>query len=132
MALTGTQKAQVRYYLGWSARYFQFDSRLEQAMDSIAGVADSEALVVAALATLADIDASLLDAHSRLKAKAVGSITLPGGQELALLRSEGRRFVGRIAATLGCEVRFDVFGGGTYTGFASFDGIGGGGNYLKG
>ena len=131
MALTADQKAKTRYYLGWSARFHQFDSRLEQAMDALAVEPEAEALVIAALTALADIDTKLTDAHKRIKAQAVGSIVLNDKDEVSILRSEGRRWVGRICATLGVESRYDVFGGGKYTGFASFDGISGGGNGLK-
>jgi hypothetical protein len=131
MALDATQKAQVRYYLGWSARFHQFDSRLEQAMDALAVEPEAEVLVEAALAALADIDTKLTDSHKRIKAQAVGSIILNDKDEVSILRSEGRRHVGRISSTLGVATRHDVFGGGTYTGFASFDGISGGGNVLK-
>ena len=33
MALTDTQRQKVRMYLGWSERFHQYDSRLEQAMN---------------------------------------------------------------------------------------------------
>lgn len=131
---TSTQKAQIRWYLGWSARFHQFDSRLEQAMSAIEGEEDDAThdLIVACLADLADIDTRLTDSYKRIKARAVGSITLPSGDEMALLKGEGRRFVGQLAATLGVEVRHDVFGSGRFRSFASFGGLEpGGGNYFR-
>lgn len=72
---------------------------------------DTQALVVGLIASLVDVDAKLLDAHTRLKAKKVGSIELTLDGELMSLRSEGRRFAGRLATILGVEVQHDVFSG---------------------
>jgi hypothetical protein len=129
MALTATQEAKVRYYLGWSARFHQSDSRLEMALSALPSEAESETLIVAALVRVEDIDTKLTDAHGRLKAMKVGSIDLPGHREVETLRSEGRRWVGRIASTLGVEVRQDVFSGALPNGFADPAGLSSGGNY---
>lgn len=126
MALTAQQRASVRYYTGWSGRFAQFDSALEQALNGADNDAEVQALITnpvtgappGLLALLADVDAKLLAAHGRLKAGKVGSIELNGG-ELTQLRSEGRRFVGRLCAVLGVDRRVDVFGSG-----------GGGSNYI--
>lgn len=131
---TSGQKANIRLYLGWSARFHQFDSRLEQAMSAIDNEMDDSThdIIVAKLASLASIDTRLTDALGRIKALKVGSIDLPGAMELGLLRSEGRRFVGQLAATLGVEVRHDVFRGGGPRSFATHEGlIPGGGNEMK-
>lgn len=132
-SFTDTQRANIRLYLGWSARFHQTDSRLEQAMSAVdmESSGATNTICVALLASLADIEAKLLDAHNRLKAMQVGSITLPGKNELGLLRSEGRRFAGKLAATLGVEVRHDVFSGSGPREFASADGNVGGGNFYR-
>lgn len=129
MALTAVNKADIRYFLGWSARFHQSDSRLEQAMSALETEPEAETLVLAAVDSCKDIDTKLLDAHNRLKALKVGSIDLPGQLEVETLRREGRRHVSRIAATLGVEVRHDVFGSTKYRGFAGHGGIYGRGNY---
>ena len=129
MALTDTQKADIRFFLGWSARFQQTDSRLEQAMSSIATVPDSETLVIAGIASCKDIDTKLLTAHGRIKAMAVGSIDLPGPMEIRMLRSEGRRHASRMAHTLGVEIRHDAFSPGPYRGQAGYGGVRSGGNY---
>lgn len=129
MALTATQEAKVRYYLGWSARFHQSDSRLEMALSALPSEPESEALIIAALLKCEDIDTKLTDAHGRLKAMKVGSIDLPGHREVETLRNEGRRWVGRIASTLGVEVRQDVFSGALPSGFAGPGGLSSGGNY---
>ncbi len=111
--LTNGQRMQIRLYLGWSERFHQTDSQLEQAMNALdsSQSTDAEALILTVIMALIDIDTRLVDALRRLKATQVASITLPGPMEIAMLRSEGRRLVGRIASLLGVEVRHDVFSG---------------------
>lgn len=127
MALTDQQKADVRIALGWSARFHQTDSRLEQAMSALDSEPEHEAQVVALLAEVVDIKTKLKTAHSRLKAVKVGSINLDGLRtELAGLRMEGRRHTGEMAAILGVERRHDIFSSSGPRGFASVFGLGGG------
>lgn len=119
MALTDAQMSSIRFYAGWSGRYHSTDTRLETAMRAVAEDPTQEALITNALtasppgllACLADIDAKLTAAHGRLKADAVGSITL-NRRELGQLVKEGQRHVRRLVALLGVERRADVFGGG--------------------
>jgi hypothetical protein len=142
--LSTAQKARVRFYLGWSARFHQFDSRLEQAMSSLeaSSIEDPDTLgqitnlltsdPPGLLAQLADVDARMAPAYVRLKAKKIASIELPEDGEIAMLRSEGRRYVGRLAALLGVEVRQDVFSGRLPRSFATARGLipgGSGSNY---
>lgn len=131
MAFTDTQRAQVRLYLGWPARFWQSDSRLEQAMNSIDDKAEELTICTGLLTSLADIDTRLTACYTRLKALAVGKITLPGQGELMALRSEGRRFAGRLASTLGVAVRHDVWSGSTPSQFSSYDGLDGSDNYVR-
>lgn len=127
MALTDTEKAACRLYLGWSARFHQHDSRLEMALIAVGDLPEHQAQITnlitgsppGLLACLQDIDSKLRGAHGRLKASEVGSIKL-NAAELQQLRSEGRRFVGRLAAILGVEKQADVFASGG----------GAGGNYV--
>jgi hypothetical protein len=108
---TSAQKASIRRYMGWSARFHQVDTALEQAMSAVEGEPHDATydLIDGWLAQLADINTRITDAYGRLKAKVVGSITLPGHDEIGMLRSEGRRIVGQMAATFGVEVRHDAF-----------------------
>lgn len=135
MAFTEAQRVKIRFYLGWSARFHQFDSRLEQAMNAVDadGSGETELQVEAVLTSLDAVTASLTAAHDRLKALAVGSIKLSGNGEINALRSEGRRHAGSLASTLGVEVRHDVFGSGRYRSFATHAGlVPGGGNVMLG
>ena len=129
MALTATQRAQVRLYCGWTARFRQTDSRLEQSMNAL-DAGDAETITVAAgmLVSLVDIDTKLVDAHKRIKANTVGSIKLTEEKEIGILRSEGRRFAGRLASLLGVEVRHDVFSGNGPSWWSGTNGPTGGGN----
>lgn len=129
MALTATQRADVRRYLGWSARFHQFDSRLEQAMNALDTEPEHELQVTdtlannGLLAALADIEQKLRDAHGRLRAMKVGSIDLTGFGEVQSLRMEGRRYAKTLASILGVEVRNDVFSSSRTMTFASHGGM---------
>lgn len=111
MAFTEAQKVDLRFYLGWSAKHFQFDSELEQSISAVEAKPDTEAKIIAQLVELARIDAAIVACEARFKAAQVGSIKLTMGNELALLRSRGRQEVGRTASTMGVEARHDVFSG---------------------
>lgn len=116
MALTEAQRLEIRLFLGWQDGFGQFDSRLEQGMNHVDNRPELLALITNAidgsppglLASLRDIDTKLRGAHGRLKANVVGPITL-NRAELQQLRSEGARFVGRLAAIIGVEVRANPF-----------------------
>ena len=136
MALTDAQKAGIRRALGWSARFHQFDSRLEQALSAIESDAASELLITdvlannGILANIDDIQSKLRAGHSRLKANKVGTIELRQ-QELDQLKSEGNRWVSDLARLLGVEVRDGgLFGGSRIQTFAGSGGKYGGGNYV--
>ena len=123
MALTDAQKDSVRQYVGWTFRFRQTDSQLELALNAVDQDTTVQATVTGMLATLANVDAAILDAYSRIKAKTlVGEVELMESQEIAILRSEGRRGVGRLAAYLGVPVRQDVYGSALPSRFAGYFG----------
>lgn len=111
MALTETQKSQLRKYLGYPERFHQTRPEFELALVALQGTATGEAQVLAELARLVIIDSRLDDAPDRLRASTVGTITL-NPMEIGALRSEGKRIVRRIANIMGCEVNGSAFGGG--------------------
>jgi hypothetical protein len=123
LALTSTERAQVRSYLGWSERFHQFDSALELALNAVDGDAEGLVLVRTEMTNIQTIDAKILGMTTRFKAAKVGTIELQGEAELGLLRSLGRQSVGRIATLLGVPVRADYFGTGGPDGTASRSGI---------
>lgn len=131
MALTDAQRDSVRQYVGWTFRFRQTDSQLELALNAVDQDATVQATVIAMLAALANIDAAILDAYSRIKAKTlVGEVELMESQEIAILRSEGRRNVGKLAGYLGVPVRQDVYGSALPERFAGYGGPYGGSNNL--
>ena len=135
--LTEAQQALVRYYCGYTGRFRQFDTRLEQAMRAISTLPESEALITndlyaetpGLLACCQDIDTKLTASHRRLKVGKVGPIEL-NPREISMLRDEGRRFVGRLCQLLGVERGNDAFGDGRGA-FATYAGQGyGNDNYV--
>ncbi len=129
MAFTDTQKAQIRMYMGWGARYLQTDDALRRAYDSVGnnGGAD-QVLVEAQLTECARVDAALLAAEARIKASKVGPIEL-NAIEIDNLRDKGRTAVARMARIFGVEVRGDAFGPSGPTERASIWGMSGGDGY---
>lgn len=108
MALTDAEKATIRMYMGWSARFAQTDTALERAMSAIEGMPADLDLLRVHLTELARIDAAIEACEARFKADQVGSITL-SQTELSRLRSRGAERVGRMATMLGVEVKDNPF-----------------------
>ena len=124
MAFTEAEKANIRFYMGWSGRFFNdFDTRLEQAISAIETRPETETIVRNKLTELDQLETELTGARTRLKAWKVGSILLPRTMEIAVLRSEGRRKVSSMAATLGAEVRQDVFSATVFRSFQTHRGL---------
>jgi hypothetical protein len=111
VALTQAQRLQVRFYLGWSDRYFQSDTRLEWSMDNIDARPDTEAKVIALIAKAVAKEAQIEAATSRLKALKVGTIDLPGEREIMVLRDLGRQVSNQMASILGVGCKNDIWSG---------------------
>lgn len=128
MALTNQQRADIRYYCGWSARFGQFNSALEMAMNALDTLPEDAAQIInpsdgtppGVLAQLRQIDTELTAARRRYKADEVGSIQL-NRAEATQLRRDGRQLVMRLRSVLGIKDipgQADVFGAsGTGGGF---------------
>lgn len=131
---TAVERAKIRWYLGWSARFHQSDSRLEQAMNAV-DMEPTDAtrdLIIANLTAMDAINTKITQAYDRLKALKVGSIDLPAHGEIGMLRSEGRRLGGQLAACLGVETRHDVWSGTGNKSFAGWNGLEGGNTIRQG
>ena len=131
MAFTATERTTIRMYLGWSARFLQFDDALERAMDAVGANPDTstQTQIQGFLTEAARIDTAITAAEARLKAAKVGSIEL-NAAEIEQLRGRGRQNVARIARAFGVEVRGDAYGETLPTDQASAVGmIGAGGGY---
>lgn len=115
MALTATQKAGVRLYLGYSdgSRDTPSGYNLEGVFAGLS--AEAETQVIAILALLATVDAKFTESAA-LSAAGLKSVD-NGGVEWfgatsaqSSLSATGRRLVARLAIILGVPVVRDVFG----------------------
>lgn len=118
MALSGSERAKIREFLGWGTRFFQIDNRLELAMDAMSEYPYDVERIRATITELDNLDTRLAGARDRLQASTVGSITL-NPAEIMQLRMEGARY----CQTLAHILRVEIQRGGKY-------GAGGGGGYL--
>jgi hypothetical protein len=105
---TDDEKASIREYMGWSARFQQTDTALERAMSAIEMQPADLAKARSHLAELVRIDAAVVACEARFKADQVGTIKL-SQTELSRLRSRGAERVGRLATLFGVEVRDNPF-----------------------
>jgi len=120
MALSSTQRAQIRYYLGLSDISQGGDpNRLETAMTDL--TAAGQVIVESVLTSLATIETSLTTVNSAARAgiKSVdngGVVWADDGQSASRsLYNEGRRLCNRLAVMFGVRVERDVFGSGAQT-----------------
>lgn len=117
MALTATQKATVRTYLGFSdISGTQVSSRLESAFLSLS--AEGETLIVGLLTQLASVETILSQSWTRQAAIRAEEVTLAGLGEITALRTEGDRLVHRLASILGVQPLSSPFSGGAFSGRA--------------
>ena len=106
MAFTDTEKADIRKYLGWQARFAQFDSALERAFSAIGGGAfPAEEQQARDLVTkIKGIETEIDTAHSRFKADKVGPIAL-NRNEIRQLVDRGESYIGQLARCMGVPVK---------------------------
>lgn len=106
------ERARIRQLLGWEARYLQFDTRLESAMDAINQNSPADQTIIRSILTqLTALDTKLVSAQVKFGVDRVGSIWLNTSNMLGLLKSEARRLVVSLGAILGVEVRSNYYGG---------------------
>lgn len=107
MALTDTQKAAVRLYLGYPDGSRGGPGDLERAMDGLS--AAGQTVVEGLLTSLAAIDTKLSSSWDRQKVTRAEEITFAGPEELRALRGEGGRVASRLAAALGVPIASNPF-----------------------
>lgn len=123
MAFTTTQRAQIRYYLGYSdVSQGGAPNRLERAMTNI--TSGAETIVASILTQLATVDASLTTVTSSSRA---GIIEVDNGgvkwasngmSASGALNQQGRMLCARLSSMFGVDLAADVYGGGVAnTGF---------------
>lgn len=123
MALTATEKAQIRLYLGYPDYFRYKHTRLESVLDNISP--ESEALIRDSLTKLTTVETAILDAGTNTAGlKRVDEIWFENGSKRSLeVRKTGRQYVSRISIITGVPIYSDVFGSTGYLG-DKFSGLG--------
>jgi hypothetical protein len=112
-----SDRVQLRDLLGFSALFLQADPRVEFAITSVQSISDggvrpdnsTELAIRGYMNDYATINSNLSNLWSKALATQVDTIKIDCLRGMSLLRSEGRRTVGRVAAALGVTPRLDVF-----------------------
>lgn len=106
MAFSDDEKAGIRKYLGWQARFAQFDSALERAFAAIGGGSfpSEENEARALLAKIQTVETEIDAARSRFKADKVGTIEL-NRREVNQLVERGESYIGQLARCMGVDVK---------------------------
>jgi hypothetical protein len=113
MAFTSTEKARIRELLGWGARFWQLETRLESAMSAVElNLPDETALIQATLVSLTDIDTMITAALGTVGVTGVSTIHLDSDQGIGHLKSEGRRLVEGIAIILQVNIKKNFYANG--------------------
>jgi hypothetical protein len=107
----------LRDMLGFSALFLQADPRLEFAITNVQSITDggtrpdnsTELAIRGYMNDYANVCSNLVNLWSKALATQVDEIKIDCYRGMALLRSEGRRTVGRVARALGANPRFDIF-----------------------
>lgn len=112
MALSESQRAQVRLFLGYD-RGRDLHPALESRWDALNS--DEETQVAAALSALSALDTKLLSAAlENLDASKVDEVVMLGPEQLRALRAQGRMLVRRLGIVFAVDSLRDYFddGGG--------------------
>lgn len=111
MALTDTQKAQVRQYLGWERGYDR-NSKLEDKLLNLSS--EEETLVTAVLTKLSALDTAIdsLVTSAAGRVVQVDEVRFSERDPFEQFREQGRRLVSRLVALLGVDINRDFFGDG--------------------
>jgi len=106
------ERTRIRMLLGWGARFWQLETRLENAMDAVEQTLPTETqLIQDTLTALTAIDAKITDALGTVGVFKVDTIGLDSDQGISHLRSEGRRLVESIATILQVPIKRNYYGG---------------------
>lgn len=117
MAFTETEKTRIRMLLGWGARFWQLETRLENAMEAVENTLPDEAAQIQTILTdLTNIDTKITEALDTAGVTGVSSIKLDSDQGISHFRSEGRRLVEAIASILQVNIKKNYYSGGGMVG----------------
>jgi hypothetical protein len=110
MAFTATEKMRIRKLLGWGARFWQLETRLEQSMNAVEQTLPEEtAEIQSILVALTDIDTKITDALGTVGVTNVDTIALEADQGIRHLRNEGRRLVEAISTILQVPIKRNYY-----------------------
>tara|TARA_B100001123_G_scaffold393807_1_gene474067 strand:- start:2475 stop:2870 length:396 start_codon:yes stop_codon:yes gene_type:complete len=120
VAFTESDRVKIREYLGTSRLFEDYDPRVESAITAIQSTADggaapddsSELRIREYLASLEAIEVQLTSLQNKYLAVTADEVRVDCQRAMAALRSEGRRWVGRLSDILDCTPRHDAFGPG--------------------
>ena len=112
MAITESERVQIRSYMGASYLFNQLYPKLENAITNIQSVADGgnqvdsslETLIRQTLSDLADVDAAIKNLIIQAQVFNAGSddIKISVAHGLFNLRAIGRQYIGKISRALSC------------------------------
>lgn len=110
MAFSDSERAKIYLYLGYSQRFLQINSVLDQAISSIGGNPEAVLIVQDLLNELDTVKAEIRTARRRLKYERIEDVYYRKGmEEIAALRSDGRMWAGQLASVFGVDVQHDAF-----------------------
>lgn len=118
MAFTEAQKVKLRLYLGYPDTFQQNNTRLESAFTVIGGRAATQTEVESVLASLANIETTIVSSLTSAGLKSVGRGAVEWYQnaEIKAKRNEGRAYCGRLSIIFGVPLAGDAFGTDGYRG----------------
>lgn len=110
MPFLSSEKARIRVLLGWGARFWQLQTRLEAAMSAVeTTLPDETVLIQSYLTQLTSIDTQITSALNTVGVTKVDEIGLDSDQGLQHLRREGARLVEAIAHVLQVEIKKNYY-----------------------
>lgn len=118
MPFTETEKSRIRMLLGWGARFWQLETRLENAMEAVSTTLPEETSRIQTILTaLTSIDTKITEALDTAGVTGVSSIKLDSDQGISHFRAEGRRMVEAIASILQVDIKKNYYGGSATGGY---------------
>lgn len=117
MPFTDAEKTRIRMLLGWGARFWQLETRLENAMEAVETLTEETTRIQTILTQLTAIDTAITDALGTVGVTGVSAIHLDSDQGIGHLKAEGRRLVEAIATILQVPIKKNYYGGGMVGGY---------------
>lgn len=111
MAFSAEEKVRIRTLLGWGARFWQLETRLENAIEAVETTLPDETVYIQGILTaLTAIDVKITEALDTAGVTGVDTIHLDSDQGISHFKSEGRRLVEAIATVLQVNIKKNYYG----------------------